>query len=214
MPSYRVSTGRGGAGNIQSSKSKVAPTFIKQGSQTPNILQPIYSTGRGGAGNMRKNIDPKMTRLAQDVDEDTISSILDIDESVVQSRNHHSDNDYINPIISSTENYITNSLSNALSLISPHHSHESNDSDVITQPTTSKKLRTQQKKQKQKQKQKQTPFIIIGRGGAGNIVSPASSSSKSSKSLKESSDSKLKQNNIQNKQKKNSFMSFFSNIFV
>ncbi|CCK69475.1 Par32p KNAG_0C03710 [Huiozyma naganishii CBS 8797] len=66
--SYRISTGRGGAGNICSSSEKVSPKIIAQGSQTPSILQPVYSTGRGGAGNMRRNVDPKVTRRAQDVD--------------------------------------------------------------------------------------------------------------------------------------------------
>ncbi|KAK5779919.1 hypothetical protein RI543_002458 [Arxiozyma heterogenica] len=65
---YRVSTGRGGAGNMHFSNEKISsPKIIPEGSQTPNILSPVYSTGRGGAGNMRKNIDPTITRKAQDV---------------------------------------------------------------------------------------------------------------------------------------------------
>lgn len=65
---YRVSTGRGGAGNMHLSNEKISsPKIIPEGSQTPNILSPVYSTGRGGAGNMRKNIDPAITRKAQDV---------------------------------------------------------------------------------------------------------------------------------------------------
>lgn len=77
---YRVSTGRGGAGNMHFSNEKISsPKIIPEGSQTPNILSPVYSTGRGGAGNMRKNIDPTITRKAQDVG----------DVSVPHHHHHH-----------------------------------------------------------------------------------------------------------------------------
>lgn len=52
-----------------------SPKVVTQGSVTPNILQPIYSTGRGGAGNMRRNMDPIMTRTAQDVDDDDVIDV-------------------------------------------------------------------------------------------------------------------------------------------
>ncbi|CAL9735730.1 hypothetical protein MOSE0_I03114 [Monosporozyma servazzii] len=68
MPPYKVSTGRGGAGNIHYSNEKISsPKIIPEGSQTPSIISPMYSTGRGGIGNMRKNVDPVITRKAQDV---------------------------------------------------------------------------------------------------------------------------------------------------
>lgn len=243
MPSFKVSTGRGGAGNIRSSTSKVAPNYIKQGSQTPNILQPIYSTGRGGAGNMMKNYDAKLTRKAQDVDEDTISNMNDIEEQVEFrnelhkiSSNHHNhnlsgkeDDDFISPIISSTENYVTSTISNVLSHISSggdkSNKSKNDDSDDKIVPTKSK-IRAQPKKVK-----KQAP-IIIGRGGAGNIVSPSSSSKSGSSHSKlnisgsrhtNSSSKKDRDtittstnNNIQEdkKKKKKSIMSSFLGMFV
>ncbi|CAB4252184.1 similar to Saccharomyces cerevisiae YDL173W PAR32 Putative protein of unknown function [Maudiozyma barnettii] len=238
MPTqFKISTGRGGAGNIRSSNSKISPNYIKQGSQTPNILQPIYSTGRGGAGNMMKNYDPKLTRRAQDVDENTIADMKDIDEQIEirneieninshhSNHNHHgNDDDFISPIISSTENYVTNTISNVLSHISSggDKSQKSNDSDTII-PTKSK-IRVQHKKIK-----KQNP-IIIGRGGAGNIVSPSSSSKSgsshsklnitgskqhSNKSNHAIDNNNTSNNNIQNqKKKKKSFMSSIFGIFA
>lgn len=79
MGKHYFATGRGGAGNIQSSDSQPHPKEVKIGSQTPNLLQPVFSTGRGGAGNMMKNNDAKLTRKLQDVDqdpEDYISPVL------------------------------------------------------------------------------------------------------------------------------------------
>ncbi|AAS52211.1 ADR291Cp [Eremothecium gossypii ATCC 10895] len=69
---HRVTTGRGGAGNVATIKDAPSPKLVPQGSQTPVLLQPVYSTGRGGAGNMRPNVDPQLTRRAQDVDGDDI----------------------------------------------------------------------------------------------------------------------------------------------
>ena len=253
MPSFKVSTGRGGAGNIRSSNSKIAPNYIKQGSQTPNILQPIYSTGRGGAGNMMKNYDAKLTRKAQDVDEDTISNMNDIEEQVefrneehrISSNHHHhhhntssgkDEDDFISPIISSTENYVTSTISNVLSHISSGGNGNiagdksikslKDDADDKIIPTKSK-IRAQPKKVK-----KQTP-IIIGRGGAGNIVSPSSSSKSGSShsklnisgsrhtnsSSKKDRDNTIVTNNSNNiqedkKKKKKSIMSSFFGMFV
>lgn len=62
------STGRGGAGNIQSSKSLPSPKLVPQGSNTPQLHTNKISTGRGGYGNMLKNDDPELTRKVQDVD--------------------------------------------------------------------------------------------------------------------------------------------------
>ncbi|AET39732.1 Par32p Ecym_4712 [Eremothecium cymbalariae DBVPG len=67
---HKVITGRGGAGNVAILKEAPSPKLVPQGSQTPVLLQPVYSTGRGGVGNMRQNVDPKLTRKAQDVDGD------------------------------------------------------------------------------------------------------------------------------------------------
>ncbi|CDO94987.1 unnamed protein product [Kluyveromyces dobzhanskii CBS 2104] len=76
MGEYKISTGRGGAGNVITSSEKPSPKVVTQGSQTPNIISPIYSTGRGGAGNMRRNVDPIMTRTAQDVDDDDVIDVV------------------------------------------------------------------------------------------------------------------------------------------
>lgn len=251
-----MSTGRGGAGNMRSSSAKAAPTYIKQGSQTPNILQPIYSTGRGGAGNMMKNFDSKLTRKAQDVDEDTISAMHDIDEQLEirrgvehlssrRSRTHgqvpsgddcNEDDDYISPIISSTENYVTHTISNVISHISSGgKSANSKDSagSASSKSGTHKnkhnhhhqhhqKIRPQEKKQAS-QKKKQQP-IIIGRGGAGNIVSPASSTASTSKLKSKLSQHVSPQGNAEQQiqqqphphphHKKGSFLSSILSIFA
>ena len=94
MGEYRVSTGRGGAGNVITSHEKPAPKVVAQGSPVPNIISPVYSTGRGGAGNMRRNVDPVITRTAQDVDDgdediiDVISSNKSGGIQKVKSRRH------------------------------------------------------------------------------------------------------------------------------
>lgn len=62
------STGRGGAGNIQSSSSIPSPKLVPQGSNTPQLHTNKVSTGRGGYGNMLKNDNPELTRKVQDVD--------------------------------------------------------------------------------------------------------------------------------------------------
>lgn len=68
------STGRGGAGNIQSSTSLPSPKLVPQGSNTPQLHTNKVSTGRGGYGNMLKNDDPDLTRKVQDVDGPSNSS--------------------------------------------------------------------------------------------------------------------------------------------
>lgn len=62
------STGRGGAGNIQTSDQLPSPTLAPQGSNTPHLYTAKISTGRGGYGNMVNNDDPELTRKLQDVD--------------------------------------------------------------------------------------------------------------------------------------------------
>lgn len=65
----RISTGRGGAGNVRASKSEDEP---KKPANLPKLSGKIFTTGRGGAGNMMANIDPDTTRAAQDeINEET-----------------------------------------------------------------------------------------------------------------------------------------------
>ncbi|KAL3476774.1 hypothetical protein BJX99DRAFT_258108 [Aspergillus californicus] len=57
-----VSHGRGGAGNIYTSKAQAA---TPQDLVTPTIKQEVYTTGRGGSGNMMHN-DPERPELARE----------------------------------------------------------------------------------------------------------------------------------------------------
>ena len=149
-----ISTGRGGAGNIHSSSAKASPKIIPQGSQTPSILHPVYSTGRGGAGNMRKNVDPKLTRRAQDVEE----------EEEEESDCHESDcaindeNDNITPIHVSN-NTINAAISNVRSTSAP----------------TGTVLQLHKSRTRRSSSHEIPKSIAIGRGGAGNILSPSTS---------------------------------------
>lgn len=61
------STGRGGAGNIKSSKDAPSPELAPHTS-VPTLQTDTVTTGRGGLGNMLKNDNPELTRKAQDVD--------------------------------------------------------------------------------------------------------------------------------------------------
>ncbi|KAH3667921.1 hypothetical protein WICMUC_005134 [Wickerhamomyces mucosus] len=80
---HYYATGRGGIGNLKSSSEQQQPHLVKQGSQTPNLLQPVFSTGRGGAGNMMKNTDKKLTRKLQDVDpDDYIAPVISGDNNL------------------------------------------------------------------------------------------------------------------------------------
>lgn len=65
---YYYSTGRGGAGNIKSSKEIPSPTLVPQGLNTPKLTTSKITTGRGGYGNMVDNSDPDLVRKLQDVD--------------------------------------------------------------------------------------------------------------------------------------------------
>lgn len=155
MATYRVSTGRGGAGNVQSTSSKVSPKLIPQGSQTPNILQPVFSTGRGGAGNMRRNVDAKLTRKAQDVDEETDDDIIGPAQ----------EEDYIEPF---SGDDVTKALSGgALSCGSG------------SRETGKSHLRSTRSKRNSLDEKPMT--IAVGRGGAGNIISPKASRSQPKK---------------------------------
>ncbi|CUS22289.1 LAQU0S05e02014g1_1 [Lachancea quebecensis] len=148
--SFNISTGRGGAGNMVVSSEKPSPKIIPQGSHTPNILQPVFSTGRGGAGNMYKNVNTKLTRKAQDVDE---TSIAPEDDEI-------------------------KAVESPLSLDQGRSAHSDDAQKGGLRPKKSKTEHPQ--------------TVSIGRGGAGNILSPSSSrksergSKKSGKSGKQS----------------------------
>lgn len=62
------STGRGGAGNIQSSDQIPSPKLVPMGSNTPQLTTNKITTGRGGYGNMVDNDSPQLSRKLQDVD--------------------------------------------------------------------------------------------------------------------------------------------------
>ncbi|PYH99911.1 hypothetical protein BO71DRAFT_368035 [Aspergillus ellipticus CBS 707.79] len=72
-----VSHGRGGAGNIFSSKDKSHTT--SRDLVTPTIKQDIFTTGRGGSGNMIHN-DPQHPELAREL-QDVESPPLRVDEA-------------------------------------------------------------------------------------------------------------------------------------
>ncbi|SCU79564.1 LAFA_0B03994g1_1 [Lachancea sp. 'fantastica'] len=136
---FNVYTGRGGAGNIVSSSEKPSPKIVPQGSQTPSLLQPVFSTGRGGAGNMRKNVDKNLTRKAQDVE------------------------DFIPPV---DEN------DRSLNLDSGLESTKSPKSDSA-RPQRSGRDSLKAKSSRPENLPPQS--VSIGRGGAGNILSPSNS---------------------------------------
>ncbi|SCU92870.1 LAMI_0E12398g1_1 [Lachancea mirantina] len=146
---YKVSTGRGGAGNVAVTSDKPVPKMVPQGSQTPSILQPVFSTGRGGAGNMRKNVDSKMTRKAQDVE------------------------------YSENEDLIT----------------EGNVDAIDSRGSRGGSLKAKNSEGLKTKRSRPDPpkTVVIGRGGAGNILSPASSrKSKSNKNEKKGLWKKIK----------------------
>lgn len=132
--SQYVFLGRGGAGNAYrtNDKEKNSPKLVPEGSQTPNLLQPIFSTGRGGAGNMRRNVDPKLTRIAQDVGDDKVLWASDEDDDLISS-----DEDRIDRKISSVKSAVSSSNN--------------------------------------KLKSSNSRPVMIGRGGAGNLLTPTTS---------------------------------------
>ncbi|KAI5303984.1 hypothetical protein KEM56_006989 [Ascosphaera pollenicola] len=66
MSDRQISYGRGGAGNIHSAKN--AEQLGEKDLKTPTLKSDVYTTGRGGSGNMVHNDDPKVARIAQDVE--------------------------------------------------------------------------------------------------------------------------------------------------
>ncbi|KAI5286042.1 hypothetical protein KEM54_000103 [Ascosphaera aggregata] len=66
MSERQISYGRGGAGNIGAAKN--AEHLERKDLETPTIKSDVYTTGRGGSGNMVSNDDPKVARIAQDVE--------------------------------------------------------------------------------------------------------------------------------------------------
>lgn len=242
MPqSYMISTGRGGAGNIHRADTKASPKIIPEGSETPSILSPVYSTGRGGAGNMRRNINPKITRKAQDVgdlpsDDEDLDMIIDEDtKSMKKKAGHHKhinkgddddvdtihnedtfvdDDDFITPITNedlfeNSKNNLTNALSKVKSHLSPvasplDHLHSNNLTTAKSNASHPKiklvaPLQKGPNKDLEKKKKKRLSMsyagnpndkiITIGRGGAGNIVSPSNSRGAKMKAI----DSKIRE---------------------
>lgn len=153
MSTRMISTGRGGSGNIQPTRSNPSPKVIPQGSQTPSILQPVYSTGRGGIGNMRRNVDPRMTRRAQDVEQN-----LDEEDAIVVG-----DEDYIGAL---PEGNIGSSLSGANSR------SVSSGGSAVRAANSGSRRSTKNTSPSGRERPK---AIVLGRGGAGNIISPTSS---------------------------------------
>lgn len=144
---YKISTGRGGAGNITTSDKIPSPKIVLHGSQTPNILQPVYSTGRGGAGNMRRNLDAKLTRKAQDVGDDGEEDYL----------SHNLDDD----IIAFNDGDGTGRGTSSNNDIAPKSLASNHNSENSLKP--------------KKSVHEPPKSIAIGRGGAGNILSPSNS---------------------------------------
>ncbi|ODV89685.1 hypothetical protein CANCADRAFT_141971 [Tortispora caseinolytica NRRL Y-17796] len=64
-----VSMGRGGAGNVRSADEEIQVEEGSAGQDIPVLEQKVFTTGRGGRGNMMHNDDPKLSRMAQDIDE-------------------------------------------------------------------------------------------------------------------------------------------------
>ena len=198
---YRISTGRGGAGNIHASDSRASPKLIKQGSQTPSILQPVYSTGRGGAGNMRRNTDPKLTRRAQDVDSMS-EDLIDIDELMYHE-------DYIEPVnpvgaLQADDNETAVDTSIGGRKQSRSHTSRSR-SRSRSKSRLSKTLSATKSNTKHKPQEK----VIIGRGGAGNIISPKSSNPKAKHMNSKNQNNKDKDKT----KKKKGFLSSITSMF-
>lgn len=212
---YRISTGRGGAGNIHTSDSRASPKVIKQGSQTPSILQPVYSTGRGGAGNMRRNTDPKLTRMAQDVDADDSEGSESLDELM-------DGDDYIGPVHGTIDEElsITNDLDDDDGTAVEHLGHHTGGrshhraagsrsrsrSRSNSKSRLSKTLSSQRSHGKHKKQEK----YIIGRGGAGNIISPKTSNTARISSSREN---KKNEEELKKKKKKKGLFASITSMF-
>ncbi|CAI4037738.1 hypothetical protein SMKI_04G0690 [Saccharomyces mikatae IFO 1815] len=147
---YKVSTGRGGAGNIHRSISKPSPVLLPLKSNSKPAANnssnggnqekvPRFAIGRGGAGNIFH--DPHLTRSAQQLDSNDNINYNDVINDI---------DDYISPITSDMgEEGEGNPVTNTRSRISATRSHQS------LHATTSSP-------------NNKAP-IVVGRGGAGNI---------------------------------------------
>ncbi|KAH3902635.1 Par32p SCDLUD_000216 [Saccharomycodes ludwigii] len=184
MKEYKVHYSRGGAGNITTNSSKPRPKIVPQGSQTPIILSPVYSTARGGAGNMRKNIDPKVTRMSQDVDFDSgitknknINRVIsgpegdDYTDLVLNNIDGYDEDDDIIKVTSldiksglNSNNSNTNNSHTLLNTVKSNISRISHNSNNNKIRRNSENTHTTSPK-----------YISLGRGGAGNILSPSAS---------------------------------------
>lgn len=157
----------------------MAPKLIPQGSHTPSILQPVFSTGRGGAGNMRRNVDAKLTRKAQDVEDGS----EDEDKIVVNS-----EDDYISPL--QTGGNAQAVLSGGLL------------SNNVMSSGSESKIHPNKSRTKRNSSHEKPKAIVLGRGGAGNIITPTSSR-KSAKGKKK---------NVKNHES-NGILSVFKKLF-
>lgn len=211
---YKISTGRGGAGNIHTSDSRASPKVIKQGSQTPSILQPVYSTGRGGAGNMRRNTDPKLTRKAQDVDAD------DSEESEGYVDELMDGDDYIGPVHgrideehSITSNHDENDDETAVEHKNGgrrNHRSANVNSRSRSRSRSKSRLSRTLSAQKSHGKHKMQEKYIIGRGGAGNIISPKTSNTPR---ITSSRDNKKNEDDAKKKKKKKGLFASITSMF-
>ncbi|CAI4057241.1 hypothetical protein SKDZ_04G0710 [Saccharomyces kudriavzevii ZP591] len=147
---YKVSTGRGGAGNIHTSISKPSPVLLPLKSNSKPAANnnsngnaqekvPRFAIGRGGAGNIFH--DPQLTRSAQQLDSNDNINYNDVINDI---------DDYISPVTSDmVDEGGLNPVTNTRSRISATRSHHS-----LHATTSSPNSRTP---------------IVVGRGGAGNI---------------------------------------------
>lgn len=147
MQEYKVTTGRGGAGNIHKSISKPSPLLLplksnSKPSANTNTQQkvPRFAIGRGGAGNIFH--DPHLTRSAQQLDDNDNINYSDVINDI---------DDYISPITSDMVD--DGGLNNTKSHLSGTRSHQSMHSAMSTPNNGSSKAAP----------------IVVGRGGAGNI---------------------------------------------
>ncbi|CAI4059182.1 hypothetical protein SUVZ_04G0700 [Saccharomyces uvarum] len=168
MQEYKVTTGRGGAGNIHKSVSKPSPLLLplksnSKPSANTNTQQkvPRFAIGRGGAGNIFH--DPHLTRSAQQLDANDNINYSDVINDI---------DDYISPINSDMVD--DSGLTNTRSRLSGTKSHQSMHSAMSSPNNGSSKAAP----------------IVVGRGGAGNIFF-------NKKKLKAASDSGNAQDTIQ-----------------
>ncbi|CAI7179592.1 CRE_collapsed_G0007140.mRNA.1.CDS.1 [Saccharomyces cerevisiae] len=147
---YKVSTGRGGAGNIHKSMSKPSPVLLPLKSNSKTVANnnnngsnqekvPRFAIGRGGAGNIFH--DPHLTRSAQQLDSNDNINYNDVINDI---------DDYISPITSDmVDEGGSNPVTNTRSRISATRSHQSLHATTSSPDNNAP--------------------IVVGRGGAGNI---------------------------------------------